>query len=208
MSSEHKDEFVKLLKATLEVYGQSLPSQDVVRIWWSALSNFDVANVRSALDEHIRKSKFAPRPADILEILNSVFYDGRPGADEAWAMMPRDEQSSAVMNQEMADALRIAQPLLDEGDQIAARMAFREAYNRAVEKNKRAGIKPVWFASFGWEAKGREDVVREAVRLGRLPEKQLLAMGFTPEGESNSAVVSGIAKIEKIKSMLKIGKIE
>ena len=195
MLPENKKEFVSLLKTCLEVYGQALPSQDVTKIWWATLEKNDISQIRASFEEHIKHSKFAPRPADILEIIEKISPNGRPSADEAWAMMPRDEYASAVMTQEMADALHIAQPLLDEGDQVAARMAFKDSYNRAVEKNKRANLKPVWFASLGWDKQGRESVVREAVLLGRLPEKQLLAMGFTPEKEMEKI---GIGEVKRL----------
>ena len=209
MLPENKNEFVKLLKATLEVYGQALPSSEVIRIWWSALLNFDIANVRASLDEHIRKSKFSPRPADILEILNSICSDGRPGADEAWAMIPRDEQTSVVMNQEMSEALGIVQPLLDEGDQVAARMAFKEAYTRIVDANKRNGIKPKWYPSLGHEPSMREQVLKDAVRLGRLPASQAIAIlpGIVPanlviEDKRGISAEQAMENIARIKALI------
>lgn len=168
MLENQKSEFFDLMCATAEVYGQPKLSKDAIRIWWASLQRFDIADVRQALDEHIRQSKFVPRPADILDIIDRIKPDGRPNADEAWAMIPRDEYTSAVMTQEMAEALHIAQPLLDEGDQVAARMAFKESYGRIVDQNKRNGVKPSWFASLGQDKEGRESVLAEAVRLGRI----------------------------------------
>ena len=99
-----------------------------------------------------------------------------PGPDEAWAMMPRDEDTSVVMTEEMAQALHIAQPLLDEGDQIAARRAFIEAYKRIVDAAKRAGMPPRWFPSLGHSKDGREAALIEAVRLGRMNSEHAIAL--------------------------------
>jgi len=178
MLDNQKVEFFKLMTATLEIYGQPQLSQDAVRIWWAALQKFEIGTVRQALDEHIRKSKFAPRPADILDILDKINPDGRPTAEEAWAMIPKGEQSSVVMTEEMAKALRIAQPLLDERDHIAARMAFKDAYSRLVDTAKRLGEPVKWFPSLGSDKEGREACLAEAVRLGRLPSNQ--AIGLLP----------------------------
>lgn len=168
MFEKDKQQFAKIVRSTMLVCGGDAPEADVLRIWWASLQNYDLANVSAAFSEYAMRGKFAPKPADILGILDRLLPDGRPGADEAWAMIPKDEQSSAVMTEEMAEALGIARPLLDEGDKIAARMAFKEAYARIVGANKTAGIKPKWFPSLGADKAGRDLVIAEAVRLGRL----------------------------------------
>ena len=177
MFDADKKEFAKIVRATMMVCGGEAPETDVLRIWWASLHNYDIANVSAAFSEYAMRGKFAPKPADILGILDRLLPDGRPGADEAWAMIPKDEQSSVVMTEEMAEALGIARPLLNDGDKIAARMAFKEAYTRIVGANKTAGIKPKWFPSLGIDMTGRDLVIAEAVRLGRLSANH--AIGLT-----------------------------
>lgn len=95
-------------------------------------------------------------------------------------MMPRDENQTVVWTEEMALAMRCAQPLLDAGDQVAARMAFRDAYQREISSS-RAQRKPVrWMASLGWDARGREAALREAVEKGRIGVNE--AMALLPDG--------------------------
>ena len=217
MLENEKKDFFLLLQATLEVYSQLPPSQAATHIWWNSLIQFNLSQVRKAFDEHIRRVKFAPRPSDILDVLNAALPDGRPCADEAWAMMPRDEYASCVMTEEMSEALHLAQPLLNEGDQVAARMAFKQAYERLVDANKRAGVPPKWFPSLGQDKDAREACLAQAVRLGRLgathaigllpPDKVVpmlevaganhLALGYKPIGDDKA-----LENIARIKEML------
>lgn len=168
MLEANKKQFGQIVRSTMLVCGGSAPDADVLRIWWASLQNYGIDAVSAAFGEYAMRGKYAPKPADILAILDRMLPDGRPGADEAWAMIPMDEYTSAVMTQEMAEALHIAQPLLDAGDKIAARMSFKEAYCRIVDANKRNGVKPSWFPSLGQDKEGRDAVLAEAVRLGRL----------------------------------------
>lgn len=166
--NNQKSQFFSVLSSAYEVYGQPLPSENALNLWVRVLEGVDFDTIRQAFSDHIKLSKFAPRPADIIELCGKILPDWHLAADEAWAMIPRDEATSAVMTEEMAEAMGIAQPLLDEGDQVAARMAFKAAYERITDANKRAGVKPKWFPSLGHDKSGREAVLQQAVRLGRL----------------------------------------
>lgn len=176
MLDADKKQFAKIVRSTMLVTGGEAPEPDVLRIWWAALQNYQIADVSAAFSEYAMRGKFAPRPADILEILDRALPDGRPGADEAWAIIPRDEYTSAVWTTEIAEAWGIAKPLLDEGDQVAARMAFKESYARIVDSNKRNGIKPSWLPSLGQDKEGRDSVLAEAVRLGRIGAEHAIGL--------------------------------
>lgn len=169
MRDSEKSKFLKMMQATLAVYDKTA-SVETVGLWWNLLACYDFADVEIAFSRYLKSAegRFSPKPASIIVIVNAMRPDGRPGVDEAWAMIPRDEFTSAVMTEEMAEAYGIAKPLLDEGDQVAARMAFKDAYGRIVEQNKMAGIAPKWFPSLGSDPAMRETVMNEAVRLGRL----------------------------------------
>lgn len=164
------------LAATAELMGQQI-SPTALAIMAKDLSVYPQSVVIEALGMLRRESKFKMTLAAVIEKVEQLQPDGRPGADEAWAMIPKNEQTSAVMTEEMAEAMGIAQPLLNDGDKIAARMAFKEAYARIVGANKTAGIKPKWFPSLGADKTGRDLVIAEAVRLGRLDVNH--AIGLT-----------------------------
>lgn len=164
----NKKQFAQIVRSTILVTGGEAPEPDVLRIWWAALQAYDLAVVSAAFSEYAMRGKYAPKPADILAIIDRLLPDGRLGADEAWAMIPRDEYTSVVMTEEMAEAYGIALPLLNEGDAIAARMTFKQAYERIVDDNKRKGIAAKWFPSLGRDPEMRAVALAEAVRLGRL----------------------------------------
>lgn len=168
MQDSDKKQFAQIVRSTMLICGGDAPEPDVLRIWWASLMQHDLEVVSAAFSQYAIRGKHAPKPADILEIIDRLKPDGRPGADEAWAMIPRDEYCSAVMSQEMSEAWGIAKPLLDEGDQVAARKSFLQAYVRIVEQNKQAGIAVKWYPSLGRDVEMRISALTEAVRLGRM----------------------------------------
>ncbi len=58
-------------------------------------------------------------------------------------MLPYDESTSVVWTDEMCQAWGVAAPLLEDGDKVGARMAFKESYARLIEEARqhRAEIK-------------------------------------------------------------------
>lgn len=167
MLDHDKHEFSGILDAVLPIYRMEA-SKNTKRLWWEVLKRHSIADVSAAFGEHVSRNARGITPADIANLIAAANPDGRPGADEAWAMLPyQDESSSVVMTEEMAEAFGIAREVDDKN---GARMAFRDAYNRIVERNKRAGVAPKWFASLGSDKQGREMVLGEAVRLGRITQ--------------------------------------
>jgi hypothetical protein len=178
MIDSEKNEFAAMFKASMSIYQQEAGTE-VLRLWWAALSRFDISQVREAFSRHIQDAKagkFAPRPADIIGVIEAMNPDGRIGAEEAWAMYPHDEASSAVITNEMAEAMQAARTLLNEGDKVGARMAFKEAYVRITTQNKFNGIAPRWFPSLGHDAQGREEALKLAVQKGRLTQDHATAL--------------------------------
>jgi len=177
MLDADKKEFATIVSATLKTY-RIEPDADVLRLWWGVLSNFTIEQVRDGFNHFIgsKEGKFSIVPANIIESIEKLKPDGRLGSDEAWAIYPHDEATSAVLTNEIAEAMQIAKPLLDEGDKYGARMAFKEAYARIVNNNKNAGIAPKWFPSLGTDKNGREEVLKQAVQLGRLTQDHALSL--------------------------------
>ena len=190
MLDNEKRLFSDLLDAVLPIYRMEA-SKETKRLWWEVLKRHGMADVSAAFGEHVSKNGKGITPADIGNLITAANPDGRPGADEAWAMLPyQDEAASVVMTEEMSEAFGIAQEVDDKN---GARMAFRDAYNRIVERNKRAGIPPKWFASLGHDHNGREIVLKEAVRLGRIGEAYAAGLLPPPITERGNAVLALVA---------------
>ena len=200
MQETDREEFTRILKGVLEVYGKTM-SSDAWRIWWAALANSDLSAVRMALSKHVKESPYPPKPADILKLCTAD--DGRPGVEEAWAMLPQDEDGSVVWTDEMAVAYRAASPLLLDGDRIAARMVFKETYQREIARAKDSGTPVCWRLSAGREFSGREGALLEAVQKGRitgqmavrlLPESTVL-LSFLQAGSMNALPDPRVSKL-------------
>lgn len=116
--------------------------------------------------------------------------DGRPGADEAWALAldAQDEACTVVWCAEIQQAFAIARPVLTAGDKIGARMAFRNAYDRLV-RDARMQRKPAqWSPSLGWDQGQRHAVLTRAVETGMLT-KQSIA-GLLPAPSSTGPIAA------------------
>lgn len=159
-------EAVALLRAEYDdmnpVDGQRL------EMWWDALKGFPDGAIKASAVRHITTSQFKPHLADIVKGCAAQLDGNWIGPDEAWALMPKSESDSAMLTDEIAQAMAAATPLLEMGDKVAARMAFKDAYGRLVEKAKIEGRLPRFFPSFGSDAAGRVTVLANAVRAGQI----------------------------------------
>jgi hypothetical protein len=125
MRNADRKEFGLLLAAAAEYYGREL-SVSTIGMYWAGLEDMDLESVRAAMNAHIRDPKrgqFMPKIADIRgAVMARLEHDGRPGAEEAWAMLPRDEAGSVVWTAEMAAAFGVALPLIEEGEETVAEL--------------------------------------------------------------------------------------
>ena len=160
-----KPEIVQALAVTSELLGTEL-SKDAKRVFAEDLSRYPVDQVLRALERCRREVRGRLALADVLSRLD----DGRPGPEEAWAMIPKDESRSGVWTEEMQRAMGVAYPLLAEGEAVAARMAFKEAYTRECQRARDA-FEPVrWTATLGHDRGGREAAIHDARQRNRLAQ--------------------------------------
>ena len=180
-----KQEFAGIVRGTAEAFGKEA-TPNLLRMFWAVLHEFDMPAIRQAFTSHVRCSRFMPVPKEIIDRIRGQ----RPGADEAWAMIPKDEESSAVLTEEMLGAYSVVAGLIHEGDNTAARMAFRDAYNRLCETASASGKPVKWIISRGWDKATLGCVIDEAVRLGRLTPEE--AAPYFAEIEYHSPLVAGL----------------
>ena len=167
---------VDAILVTSEICGQSL-SAAAARILAGDLADFDETAILGALSRCRMEVQGRLKVSDIVVRI----ADGRPDAEEAWDMLPRDETASIVWTEEMARAWGLALPLLEAGDVGAARSVFGDNYARAVQQARMRREPVRWTPSLGSDVKAREAAVLEAVRKGRLTVTQ--ASALLPPGD-------------------------
>ena len=179
------------VQATAELCGSAL-SEGALAVLAGDLEGCDEAAIFSSL----RRCRAEVRGRlNLAEILNRV-DDGHPGPEEAWAMLPRDEFITVVWTQQMASAWGLVRHLMDEGDMVAARMAFREAYVRLVGSAREERRRPQWSQSLGHDVSGREMPLREAVAKGRLTKSW--AQSLLPPPGTAQALLPGPATVGEV----------
>ena len=188
MNINEKQEFFEVFKKCGELYDKIVKPERVA-VYWDALSHRTIADIKSAINRHVQDSergRFFPLPADITAQLPKEL-NAWLTANEAWATCPKDEYKSAAMCEEIGNALGVAQDLINDGDMIAARMAFIEHYNRLVEQAKMEGRKPEWFTSYGFDKETRYLADKQLIEYKNLalPEGSKLSL---PEPENVKSI--------------------
>ena len=161
-------------------------STAAARVLADELSRFPEHQVHAALARCRRELQHRLTVAAVIERLD----DGRPGAEEAFAMLPRNEHESVYWCDEAREAARVALPLIAARDQVGARMAFKERFSQLVQRNRDRGVPVRWSFSFGLDSTGRERAIHDAVERGRLsPDhaRALLPHLDTPPTEDGDA---------------------
>lgn len=169
MIDNEKNEFLDVINKTADLYDKTI-ERSRVSVYWEALKHRTLADIKTAINKHVQDSlrgRFFPLPADVSHQLPNEL-NAWLNANEAWAACPKDEIQSSAMCDEMSQALFIAQDLINDGDMIAARMAFIEYYNRLMDAAKSEGRKPKWFPSYGMDKDLRYKADREIVERKNL----------------------------------------
>ena len=140
-------------------------SKSLTKIAYELLSKYSRVELEYGITEHFRTSTYPIMPADIIGAIEAV-YDQRfkrIEANEAWTLIPESESDSACWTAEIAEAYFICLPLIEDGDKVSAKMAFREAYNRLADNATKKRIAVQWSVSLGHDKRKRNDAVRRAL---------------------------------------------
>jgi hypothetical protein len=188
-------ELIQAIAVTAELCGRTF-SPEAARVFVDDLAGFDEQAIAAALRRCRREVRGVLTVQDVVSRID----DGRPGPEEAWAMLPKDEAMSAVWTDEMAEAFGIAAPLLDAGDKVAARMAFKEAYAVRINAARDQRKAPNWSVSLGHDPLARDAVLSEAVSLNRLTLEQACSYSpmLTAPQQKPIARVQGLADLVRL----------
>jgi hypothetical protein len=154
---------LKELRIMWQIFARGEADRETVLVYAADLADYPEPQILDALSRCRRELRTFPTIADVLARID----DQRPGAEEAWAMIPKDEEGSVVWTEEMRDAYAIARQLMAD-DPVAARMAFREAYLRLVAEARAKRRPTVWVPSLGLNRDGRTYALQAAVQARRI----------------------------------------
>lgn len=158
---------IQAIAVTAELTGTEM-SEAAATVFAKKLAVYPEQMAMAALDKCVDECRHRLTLADVISRID----DGRPGPEEAWAMVPKDEGTSVVWSDEMCGAYGMAASLIANGDMIAARMAFLESYRKLVSAARARKYQVNWEPSLGHDPLGREDAIRQAVDVGRLTTQQ------------------------------------
>lgn len=164
--------------------GNYTPNATSAALFFKALQNYDIADVKAAFGAHLadpQRGKFPPVPADLIAQLQA--RDGRPDDAEAWtvAVQAADEAETVVWTAETAAAWALVSAAFTPRDQNPARMAFRSAYARLVAEAREQRRPVKWETSEGHDKARHRTAMHKAAELGRIPHGDIPALA-PPEG--------------------------
>lgn len=186
--------FGKLLQANLDGHAgeKVFLSDDAKRWWWNALQPYPIHLIEQAFVMHTRRSVHKPKPADIIGFINQ--QDGRPSSDEAWpiALQAADEGATAVWTAEIEQAWYHCFPIFDQGDEVGARMSFRQYYDRLVTDARDSGVPVKWNVSLGQDPNLRTIALVKAEKQGLLSHDRVAQMLPAPEISGDGQHIAGL----------------
>ena len=193
----------KIISSLFEVKGKLFDAKGntqltpiVMKIWLGHVREYTADQVLDAVMKYTSK-QFA-KTLDIADFLTCL--PGRMkrlSADEAWAlaMQAMNEDDTVVWTNEIARAWGVCREVMP--DKVAARMAFRDAYNRISDE----GGKPVIEVSRGTDSGLYKSRIESAVASGLLPPTHSAALMLENKSAGevkklpHGAVMSAIARI-------------
>lgn len=191
LSSDEKSQLVDALCVTAEAMGTTL-SAGAAKMMVDDLARFPVSDLVTALRACRHEVSGRLTLAAIMQRAQTA--DGRPGKDEAWsiALAGCDQFDTVVMTEEISLAMTAAQPLLNIGDKVGARMAFISAYERLVNDARLQSRPTQWRVSMGFDPQRRVTAIDQAVLMKRLSaeaaRQTLISLACAPLTENAKAI--------------------
>lgn len=92
LSKQAFTEAMMLLGTVYEKLRGVTGDKEVLKAWFSVLSDMEDEEIKAATADYVRTSKFPPTPADLWELVNKMREEQNPQltAEEAWGIIYRD----------------------------------------------------------------------------------------------------------------------
>lgn len=161
------------LAATAEAMGQVV-SDNTVALMVADFRVFPKHQLKEALHRVRMEGTGRLTPKVLLDQLDAI--NGRIGGDEAFALVlkAKDETQTVVWTDEIAQAWAATSTMLQGRDQVGARMAFKQAYERIVQDARAQMKRPGPVISIGTDPDLRRVAITQAHEQGRLPLAEAL----------------------------------
>ncbi|MHB0774283.1 hypothetical protein [Halomonas sp. WWR20] len=181
LTKQDAEQLLEQLYATAELLGSEI-KPGAASLMIRDLRNHSAQEVKKALARCRSELTDRLTLAAILERIPSANAFLSPNEAWALALTSLDEYETVVWTKETAEAMGIAQPILDLGDKVGARMAFISAYERKVEEVKTEQRQPEWQVSLGYSPERRQEAIQQAVSKGLLPAPKVEHLLPAPVG--------------------------
>jgi len=189
-----KKEFSKGLRDLMAIYNK--PAEpNIFEMWFSLLTEYDLADIKQAFAKYAQNEKYPPVPAGVIEYLpkQKVLT-----AEEAWSHVPKFETDSAWVTSRMMGALGVAEELIASGDSIGARIAFTRSYDNTEEVGE-------WFYSeaYGVSFEDKKNRKVQDYKLlenkGWLPKSEKIEQLLIESGSQKTLTKSGKKQVSKLR---------
>ncbi|MDL4862956.1 hypothetical protein NPJ88_011475 [Halomonas elongata] len=204
LTRQDAEDLLDQLYATAEVLGNEIkPAAASLMI--RDLRDYDRPEIEQALARCRSEITGRLTLAAILERMPTA--NAHLAANEAWSVVleSQDEQATIIWTDEIAKAAGVANPILEAGDKVGARMAFIAAYEREVAASKSEGREVRWWPSLGESKEQRREAIEQGVKDGRLPApkvEHLLPAPEKPEDEAGSNPENVQAMLQQLRDTL------
>jgi len=168
-----RPDLLRKIAVTYELCAGRTLSEPAAEAVADILDRYQPEALSRALDLCVKECRGAMSPADIITRVEQM--DGRPAPDEAWGLIPKDEERSVCWTSEMCSAFEACRHLIDS-DHVAARMAFLSAYRSAVQEARSENRPVKWSLSLGHNPAEREDCAARAVLEGKISKGRALML--------------------------------
>lgn len=224
MQKNEFNQFAEMWAQSWEQAGAVI-SPGAVEMAFDALQDYDLQDIRRSLTVHMRdpeRGRFAPKVADVVAVLGAVDPDAWPSPDEAWGIAVRtfDEADTCIVCDEIMTARESCEPVMKLGDEVGARMTFRDVFDRQRRAAIANGRKPRWWMTPGYDRTLRAQRLAEAVALKRIPPSVLVGLeaplpdnpvvamrriAAAKDGAIKAQAEEAIAKLDAIRKALQSG---
>ncbi|ARS51521.1 hypothetical protein [Kushneria konosiri] len=181
LNRQHAEKLVEEILATAEILGQEMRAT-VVNVMVRDLREYEYSDVSQSLTRCRAELTGKLTLAAILERMQGANQFLSPNEAWALALTAQDELETVIWTAEVATAAGVAQPILDLGDKVGARMAFISAYEREVAAAKSERRQPEYMVSLGYSPERRQEAITQGVKKGLLAAPKVEHLLPAPHG--------------------------